>query len=161
MSKQYPILFSEGQIGNLKIKNRVVMPAMGMNQSDRGFVNDAVINHYERRAKGGVGLIIVEVTCVDTPLGRNTENMLVIDDDKYIEGMKKLVDAIHKHGAKCFLQISHTGRGARREYIKEQPVGPSEVAMTYSFMIGYGNEAPRSLTVEEIKTIEDKYAAAA
>lgn len=161
MSAKYPILLSPGRIGNLDIRNRVVMPAMGINQSDGGYVNDAIINHYAQRAKGGVGLIIVEVTCVDTPLGRNTKNMLVIDDDKYIPGMKRLVDAIHSHGAKCMLQISHTGRGARRQYIGQQPVGPSEVAMPYSFMIGYGNEVPRALTVLEIVNIEDKYAQAA
>lgn len=161
MSSNYPTLFSSSKIGSLEIRNRVVMAAMGMNQSENGFVNDAVINHYEARAKGGVGLIMVEVTCVDTPLGRNTANMLVIDDDKYIPGMKKLTDAIHEHGAKCFLQISHTGRGARRKYIGEQPVGPSAVGLTYSFMIGYSNEVPRVLTIDEIRKIEDKYADAA
>ena len=63
--------------------------------------------------KGGVGAIIVEVTCVDSPLGLNTRGMLVIDDDKYIPGMTQLADVIHEGGAKAFLQISHTGRGAR------------------------------------------------
>ena len=157
----YPHIFAPGKIGSVEVRNRTVMSAMGTNMSDHGFVNDAIINHYVERAKGGVGLIIIEVTCVDTPLGLNTVNLLVADDDKYIPGLAKLAAAIHAQGAKCFLQISHTGRGARRKNIGAQPVGPSAVAMPFSYMMGFGNEEPRALTIEEIRTIEDKYAAAA
>ena len=161
MNPKYPNLLSPGKIGNVTLRNKTVMAAMGMSQSDNGFVNKAVLNHYAARAKGGVGAIIVEVTCVDTPLGLNTNGMLVIDDDKYIPGMTQLADVIHEGGAKAFLQISHTGRGARRTIIGEQPVGPSAVAMPYSFMMGLANETPRALTVDEIHAIEEKYAQAA
>ena len=161
MNQKYPNLLSPGKIGNVTLRNKTVMAAMGMSQSDNGFVNKAVLNHYAARAKGGVGAIIVEVTCVDTPLGLNTNGMLVIDDDKYIPGMTQLADVIHEGGAKAFLQISHTGRGARRTIIGEQPVGPSAVAMPYSFMMGLANETPRALTVDEIHAIEEKYAQAA
>ncbi|MBQ2500464.1 MAG: NADH oxidase, partial [Clostridia bacterium] len=112
MNPKYPNLLSPTKIGNVELRNKTVMAAMGMSQSDEGFVNKAVINHYAERAKGGVGAIVVEVTCVDTPLGLNTKGMLVIDDDKYIPGMTDLAKAIHDGGAKAFLQISHTGRGA-------------------------------------------------
>ena len=161
MNNNYPTLLSPAKIGSVEIRNRTIMAAMGMSQSDNGFVNKATINHYAARARGGVGAIIVEVTCVDTPLGLNTNGMLVIDDDKYIPGMTDLAAAIHDGGAKAFLQISHTGRGARRAIIGEQPVGPSAVAMPYSYMMGLGNETPRALTIEEIKAIEEKYAQAA
>lgn len=159
--KKYPNLLSPGNIGKVKLRNRVIMAAMGMSQSDNGFVNTAVLNHYSARARGGVGAIIVEVTCVDTPLGLNTKGMLVIDDDKYIPGMTELAGVIHAGGAKAFLQISHTGRGARRAIIGDQPVGPSPVAMPYSYMMGLENEVPRELTIEEIEAIEEKYAQAA
>lgn len=157
----YSHIFTPGKIGSVEVRNRTVMSAMGTNMSDHGAVNDAVINHYAERAKGGVGLIIVEVTCVDTPLGLNTLNMLAVDDDKYIPGLARLADAIHREGAKCFLQISHTGRGAKRKNIGAQPVGPSAVAMPFSFMMGFGNEEPRALTISEIHAIEDKYTEAA
>lgn len=161
MNTKYPNLLSPVKIGNVELRNKTVMAAMGMSQADNGFVNTAVLNHYGERAKGGVGAIIVEVTCVDAPLGLNTNGMLVIDDDKYIPGMSKLASVIHDGGAKAFLQISHTGRGARRAIIGDQPVGPSAVAMPYSFMMGLANETPRALTVPEIKEIEEKYAQAA
>ena len=161
MNTKYPNLLSPAKIGKVELRNKTVMAAMGMSQSDNGFVNTAVLNHYSARARGGVGAIVVEVTCVDAPLGLNTNGMLVIDDDKYIPGMTQLASVIHDGGAKAFLQISHTGRGARRAIIGEQPVGPSAVAMPYSFMMGLGNETPRALTVSEIKAIEEKYAQAA
>ncbi len=161
VNNKYPNLLSPARIGNVELRNRTVMAAMGMSQSDDGFVSEAVLNHYAERSKGGVGAVIVEVTCVDSPLGLNTKGMLVIDDDKYIPGMTKLAGVIHEGGAKAFLQISHTGRGARRSIIGAQPVGPSAVAMPYSFMMGLANETPRELTIEEIKAIEDKYAEAA
>ncbi len=152
---------SPGKIGKVELRNKTVMAAMGMSQAENGFVNKAVLNHYAERAKGGVGAIIVEVTCVDSPLGLNTKGMLVIDDDKYIPGMAQLADVIHEGGSKAFLQISHTGRGARRKIIGGQPVGPSAVAMPYSYMMGLANETPRALTIDEIKNIEEKYAQAA
>ena len=161
MNNKYPNLLSPGKIGNVELRNKTVMAAMGMSQAENGFVNKAVLNHYSERAKGGVGAIIVEVTCVDSPLGLNTNGMLVIDDDKYIPGMTQLADVIHEGGAKAFLQISHTGRGARRKIIGAQPVGPSAVAMPYSYMMGLANETPRELAVDEIKAIEEKYAQAA
>lgn len=161
MNNKYPNLLSPGKIGNVELRNKTVMAAMGMSQSDNGFVNKAVINHYAERAKGGVGAIIVEVTCVDSPLGLNTKGMLIIDDDKYIPGMAQLADAIHEGGSKAFLQLSHTGRGARRKIIGAQPVGPSAVEMPFSYMMGLANETPRALTVKEIKEIEEKYAQAA
>lgn len=161
MNTKYPNLLSPSKIGKVELRNKTVMAAMGMSQSDGGFVNKAVLNHYAERAKGGVGAIIVEVTCVDSPLGLNTKGMLVIDDDKYIPGMTQLADVIHEGGAKAFLQISHTGRGARRKIIGAQPVGPSAVAMPYSYMMGLANETPRALAIDEIKAIEEKYAQAA
>ncbi|MEI5989318.1 hypothetical protein A5881_000806 [Enterococcus termitis] len=158
---KYPKLFSEGKIGPVTVKNRIVLPAMGINMSDNGHVNEAIVNHYTERAEGGAGLVIVEVSCVDAPQGLNTSNMLVIDDDKYIDGMSELATSIHEHKAKCLLQISHTGRGARRKITGQQPVGPSAVAMPYTFMMGLSNEAPKMLTIAEIQAIEDKYAQAA
>jgi 2,4-dienoyl-CoA reductase-like NADH-dependent reductase (Old Yellow Enzyme family)/thioredoxin reductase len=154
-------LFERTEIGSMKIKNRIVMPAMGTNMSDGGYVNRRILDHYEARARGGAGMIIVEVTGVDSPAGKNTANMLMLDDDKYIAGMKELVDTIHKYKARAVLQISHTGRGARTKITGVQPVAPSPIPMPFSSAIGYSGDIPHELTVAEIKAIEQKYADAA
>jgi 2,4-dienoyl-CoA reductase-like NADH-dependent reductase (Old Yellow Enzyme family)/thioredoxin reductase len=159
--EKYPEIFKAGKIGSTEIKNRTVMSSMGCSASPGGYVNRAVINHYAERAKGGVGLILTEVVCVDAPQGLNSLNMLRVDHDHFIPGLTELARAIHDNGAKAMLQISHTGRGAKRKVTGLQPVGPSPVAMKMMYMIGVENEEPRELTVAEIQKIEDKYAAAA
>jgi len=154
-------LFQRAEIGSMKLKNRVVMPAMGTNMSDDGYVNRRILDHYEARARGGAGLVVVEVTGVDYPAGKNTANMLMLDDDRYIAGMKELVGTIHKYRARAALQISHTGRGARTKITGVQPVAPSPVPMPFSSAIGYSGDMPRELTAAEIKAIVQKYADAA
>jgi 2,4-dienoyl-CoA reductase-like NADH-dependent reductase (Old Yellow Enzyme family)/thioredoxin reductase len=154
-------LFAPAAIGAMQLKNRIVMTPMGTNMAAGGYVNRKILDHYEARARGGIGLIVVEVTGVDSPTGKNTADMLMLDNDKYISGMTELADTIHKYGAKAVLQISHTGRGARSKITGVQPVAPSAVAMPFSSAIGYGGELPRELTIAEIKAIEEKYADAA
>lgn len=153
-----PSLFRPGKIGNVEIRNRSVMPSMGLSSTEGGYVNDICIRHYVERAKGGIGLIMLEHICVDAPQGLNTANMLRIDNDSYIPGLKKLTDAVHAEGAKIAAEISHTGRGAKREIIGEQPVGPSPIAMPMMYIIGVERETPRELTIPEIQIIEDRYA---
>ena len=156
-----PSLFRPGKIGNVEIRNRSFMPSMGLSSTVGGYVNDTCIRHYVERAKGGFGMIATEVTCIDAPLGLNTANMLRADNDSYIPGLKKLAEAVHAEGAKIILEISHTGRGAKREIIGGQPVGPSPIAMPMMYIIGVERETPRELTIPEIEAIEDRYAAGA
>ena len=156
-----PSLFQPGKIGSVEVRNRSFMPSMGLSNTEGGYVNDACIRHYVERAKGGFGMISTEHVCVDYPLGLNTANQLRIDNDSYIPGLKKLVDAVHAEGCKIVAEISHTGRGAKREVIGDRPVGPSAIPMPMMYIIGVERETPRELTIPEIEAIEDKYAAAA
>lgn len=103
-------IFSELQIKDMNLKNRVVMPPMCMFSAENdGKVKDFHINHYVSRAIGQVGLIIVEATAV-SPEGRISDNDLGIWSDEHIEGLKKLVDAVHENGSKIGIQIAHAGR---------------------------------------------------
>ena len=107
-------LLSPIKIGNLEIKNRIIMAPMTCNFAKDGFITDQMIDFYEERAKGGVGVITVEDGIVDFPLGNNARNPVAIDDDKYIPMLKKLSSAIKKHGARAAIQLSHAGRRAGR-----------------------------------------------
>ena len=69
---QFPKLFEPTRIGKMEIKNRIVMPPMGTNMgTPDGHVTEEIVCYYRERAKGGVGLIIVETTCVDAPGGQD------------------------------------------------------------------------------------------
>ena len=150
---RYPKLFSEGTIGNLKLKNRVVMPAMGnMLATAEGEVSDHQIAYFEERAKGGVGLIITECTSVEYILGKSGPTHPRADDDKFIPMLFRLANAAHKYGTKIFMQLHHAGRESNSSLTGgRQLVAPSPIACT---VVG---EMPRELTKEEIKDLVNRF----
>ncbi|MGB8706350.1 MAG: FAD-dependent oxidoreductase [Dehalococcoidia bacterium] len=153
--KQFPKLFEPGRIGNLELKNRLVMPPMATNYAtEDGEVTQRQIDYYEERAKGGVGLIIVEFSVVDSPIGKGAMRQIVIDHDRFIPGLSKLAAAIKRHGAKAAIQIHHAGRQASSVITGLQPVAPSPVPVL-------GGEQPRELTLEEIGALIRRFGEAA
>ncbi len=100
-----------------------------------GAVSQRLIDYYVERARGGVGLIIVENANVDYPLGRNGAIQLRIDDDAYIPGLGALCDAVHESDpeVRVALQLSHAGASTRAARIGGmQPVGPSDIQVSPS-----------------------------
>lgn len=108
--KKYETLLSPMKIGNVEIKNRVVMPAMclGHGQFD-GTPTEQLLDYYEERAKGGVGLIIPGITRIDDVAGLGHFAQLSASKDKNIKPLKELADRVHKHGSKMFIQLQHPG----------------------------------------------------
>jgi NADPH2 dehydrogenase len=152
-------LFSEIIIGQVTIKNRIVMPPMvcfgyGVEQ---GLVTEEILKHYEARAKGGVGLIIVEATCVDEK-GRLSPRQLGLWSDYQIDGFSKIAEVCHKHGARVLVQIHHAGV-ATAPGITDDAVSASDYTATA--MMGRRKISARALTVEEIYTIQGKFVEAA
>lgn len=108
---KYEKLFSPIKIGNIEIKNRVVMAPMLMDFGRfDGRTTEQLMNYYEERAKGGTGLIITEITRVNDRTGASAFAQLGMSHDYQIEGMSELANRIHKHGAKLFVQLHHPGR---------------------------------------------------
>lgn len=139
-------LFTPIKIGKLEVKNRIVMPAMATGfASEDGQVTERMISYYEERAKGGVGLIIVEFTGVERR-GRPLPMQNMIDMDRFIPGLQKLVEVIKKHGAKAAIQLHHGGVKASAKITQLQPVGPSDFP---DYPLGMG-PPPRALTIKEI-----------
>lgn len=110
MSQSFPHLTQPGRIGNMAVKNRMVVTAMGVNLAEEGgFCGERMVAYHERQAEGGVGLIVMGVTGVGWPNGSNMPLQTAISDDKFIPGLKNVVDAVHKHGAKIAAQLHHGG----------------------------------------------------
>jgi 2,4-dienoyl-CoA reductase (NADPH2) len=158
-------LFESCEIGSVTLKNRLVMAPMSTNFPRDGFVTEPMIAYYEARAKGGVGLIVVEDGIVDVPRGNHVKNILAVDDDKYIPGLKRLVESAHAHDAKISIQLSHGGRRGGR--VSKQtgcldvtrgmiPVAPSSLAHPVP-----GQVVPKALSTEEIQEIVEKFGGAA
>ena len=153
----YPSIFSEGKIGTLTLKNRIVMAPVDTNFADyEGKVSEKMLAYYEMRARGGVGMIIVENSQVEGPRGKHTVRQLCVSDDRFIPGLKRLAFAIHKHQIPAVLQLHHAGRQTTREFTGGlQPVAPSAIPCKHL------KETPRALMLDEIEEIENRFTKAA
>lgn len=99
------------KIGNVEIKNRVVMAPMLMGFGTfNGDATEQMINYYEERAKGGTGLIVTEITRVNDLTGASSFGQLSASKDRNIPSIKKLAHRVQKHGAKIFVELHHPGR---------------------------------------------------
>ena len=145
-------LFSEYKIREKTIKNRVVMPPMVCPgwSDEQGLVTDKHVRHYENRARGGTGLIIIEACCVEKE-GRIFDTQLGIWSDAHIEGLGRIAAACRNHGAVALLQLHHGGLRTSEDISGKMP-GPS----SHSWCPG-----SHAMTVEEIHSMRDSFTAAA
>ena len=140
------------RIGQLDIPNRLVMPPMQTNKTDRGHVTAELVQYYRDRAVySRPGIIITEHSCI-AESGRAAEGQLSIASDAYIEEHRQLTDAIHAGGSKAFVQLNHAGSNGIGESVSASPVTIPAKKLT---------RRPRELTTDEILEIEARFAAAA
>ena len=151
---KYPHLFEPIKVGKTTVKNRIFMPPISTNLCDKGYITDDLIANYETRAKGGVGLIVTEVTTVE-PVYTYLPGDICIYDDSFIPGWKKLADAVHKYDCKLVPQLFHPAYMAFPIPGTPRLIAPSNVGPYYA------KEAPRPVTVEEIKTLIKQFGDAA
>ena len=124
---------------------------------ENGLFTEEHVTHYEERAKGGVGLIIIEATCVNKN-GRLADRQLRLWSDKYVDGFSKIAEACHKYGAKVLLQIHHAGLKAPKSSSVDI-VAPSN----YDEKLDLKNSSisARALTVNEIHGLQKDFIDAA
>ena len=155
-NKMFPLLFSEIHIGDVSLKNRIVMPAMATNYLTDGAVSTRMIDYFVERARGGAGLIITEAAAVQAPPGgKLARHHLNLSEDRFIPSLKALTAAVHPHGTKIAVQLSHLGRQIHSGFLGEQPVAPSPIPCPVS------REVPRELTIAEIEEIIEAFVQAA
>ncbi len=141
----YPNVFQPQRIGGCTIPNRIVRTA-----HSTGAHGDELIAYHEARAKGGVGLAIIEIAGVtkDSPTG------IPVYSDQVLPFYAELSARMHAHGTQVFQQLWHGGITLQR-FAGQRPVGPSEIP---NAMVGV---MPRALSTGEIGEIVDAFAKAA
>ncbi len=144
--KKYPNIFQPGKIGKMETKNRIKYASTETNFNTRdGFVTDREIAYMEAQAKGGAGIVTTQGAFTDEKgEGKGYVGMMGIWDDKYLPGLKKINDVIHKYDAKSILQLMHCGRvgGIELDYT----VGPSEVPQAIRRF-----REPKEMSLEDIE----------
>jgi len=163
---EYPHLFSPIRIGNFEVANRIChVPTDISSANADGSVNQRVITYHEQVAKGGCGLIIVGASTPDRATGRPTVTCISVDEDPMIPGLSELAEAMHRHGARCAVQIQHPGRQAawpRKDLVSasDQIVdlpGSAGHEVVYAEEVAKGKSI-RAMTVDEIYELVDKFA---
>ena len=152
---KFPNLFSEIEINGMKLKNRIVMTATHLGYATtEGEVNDRLVAFYLERAKGGVGLIIVGGCPVDDHV--SMANMIRMDDDRYLPGLKRLTKTVKATGVKMGVQIYQAGR-----YVHSTMIGGRKPVSASAVRSKLTGEIPDALDIEEIRKVQDRFARAA
>ena len=151
----YPKLFTPGKIGSLRIKNRAVMPPMQVLYGENdGHPGPRTIAYYEERAKGGVGLIIIEATAVDDINNTLWDHQLSLTANRYRTDWMLLTEAIHAHDCRVFIQLHHYGAKSAPTP-SGAPWAPSDIPALP------GGKPGHPMTVEEIKIEQQRFIDAA
>ena len=151
-------LLEKIRIGNLELKNRVIMAPLTRNRSkENGVPSDLNVKYYAQRASAG--LIIAEATSISKQ-GVGYVYAPGIYSHEQVSGWKRVTNEVHKKGGLIFLQIFHVGRISHSDFLNGKlPVGPSSIkphgqVFTPNGMKDY--EVPRALEIDGIaKVIED------
>lgn len=145
-------MYDSFQIGSLAIANRLVASATFEFGADNGKVSQRIVDHYRELAAGGSGLI---VSGMQTVLSSASSGSIMVDTtyDRYVDDMKKLVDAVHANGSRLFVQLNHSGyKTFKGEGYDRIGVSEKDVAEGCTF---------REATRDDIKRIVDAFGAAA
>jgi len=149
-------LFRPFELGDLKLRNRVVMPAMTRHKSPLNIPGDDVRDYYARRAES-VGLIITEGTCINHPAANAYENVPFFYGEGALAGWKRVVDEVHDRGGRIVPQLWHTG-SARHPGAEPDPSVP---AYTPSGLTQSLEPLCHAMTEADIADVIEAYAAAA
>ena len=148
-------LFSPLQVGSVEIRNRIFSTGHQTVLVNDGAPNDALIAYQEARARGGAGLVIVEVAAVHETAFFSSHTIKGYED-ACIGGYRRLAEAVHGHGCKVFGQLFHPGReifGLRADGTRPIAYAPSEVpAERYGIM---ARPMPLALIAEVIEGYGD------
>ncbi|MGL5123121.1 MAG: NADH:flavin oxidoreductase [Fusobacteriaceae bacterium] len=146
-------IFDKTEIKNMKFKNRIIRSAIWEGFSDEeGYVTEKLIEFYKKLSLGGVGTIITGFSSV-VEYDKPAKNMIGVWNDLYVEGLKKLTEAVHKQNTNIVLQIV-VGGSQGRPGIGSRVVGPS------SHVNSVTKQSAEELSKEEIKKLVEAFSQA-
>lgn len=102
------LLFSPITLGPVTVPNRIVSSAHTTNLSPDGFANQKHVHYYAARARGGIGLLVMEAVRVHPTTA--PPRSLIGYDRSALPGLQKVTEAVHAYNTKIFAQILHMGR---------------------------------------------------
>ena len=151
---QFKHLFTPLRIGSFTVRNRILSTAHATGYAQDGLPSQRHLHYWASKAKGGIGLIVTEVQPVH-PSAATSPNLIHSWKDECIEPFRRVVDAVHMHGARIVAQLWHPGRATSSALDGRAAWSASAVASPMY------QETPHEMTLEEIAEIVQAFAAAA
>lgn len=154
--KKLERLFSPIRIGTMDVKNRIVMSPMHTDYGNKdGTISERLRDYHVARAKGGVGLITLEM-CTVSRFEPYMPKTIGLWHDKFLPGLRELTSAVHEHGAKIIPQMAHPGPESLAPYFYGTDTrGPSPV------MCHTTKKICQEMSVEEIQATVVEFGEAA
>jgi 2,4-dienoyl-CoA reductase-like NADH-dependent reductase (Old Yellow Enzyme family)/thioredoxin reductase len=123
-----PNVFCPFQIGKVEVKNRIETPPMlACMATPEGFVTRDMIEFYQSFARGGAGIVTIGDAAIDFDYAKSHFGQLNLGDDRVVQGLTNLVEAVQKYGAKLSIELDHAGRLSPPGIIGKNPIGPSPI----------------------------------
>ena len=156
-------LFDPITIGDIPLKNRIVMAPLTRNRAVDGCASPLMVEYYKQRASAG--LIIAEASPI-SPMAVGYLNTPGIWSAEQVAGWRQVTDAVHTAGGRMVLQLWHVGRISHNSLLPggAQPVSSTSrrpEAMTYTANGFEPVSAPRALRDDEIPALIEDYRKAA
>lgn len=158
------LLFSEFKLGNISLKNRIVMAPMTRSRAIGNVPNDLMALYYGQRA--GAGLIITEGTA-PSPNGLGYSRIPGLFNKEQVEGWKKVTSAVHEKGGKIFVQLMHTGRVSHPLNMpgNAKVIAPSAIGLKGNIWTDQKElqpyPVPQEMTIDDIKYAIEEYVTSA
>ena len=134
MSHSFPHLFCPAKVGAREVKNRIIMTGMSAHMApDQGWVTDREVAFYERRARGGVGYVVVGAAFVH-PSG-TFGAQLGMHSDEMIPGLARLAEVIRRYDAVASIQLHHAGRQTSAKVTGYGLIGASATACPFKAVV--------------------------
>lgn len=162
-------VFEKISLRAIELKNRLMMSAMVTNYcTEKGEVTDRLISYHRERSIGGIGLIETEAAYVH-PSGKGYVNQLGISEDRFIEGLGRLVQHMKEGGARAMVQLYHAGRRTSKSLTGFDVLAPSAISCYVGdkapkgFIIAdhSGDTIPKEMSRDDIHQMVEAYRLAA
>ncbi len=157
-------MFAPYRLGNMELKNRIVVSPMAQYKAEDGCPNDWHLVHYGERAKGGAGLVYTEMTCVSAD-GRITPGCPGLYASDHEGAWKRVVDFVHAQtDAKICVQIGHAGRKGSTQLGWQEmdaPLASGNWGLISASPIPWSenNATPREMTRADMEAVRDAFVA--
>ncbi|MCX6306508.1 MAG: NADH:flavin oxidoreductase [Bacteroidetes bacterium] len=148
------MIFEPSETRTIKLRNRIIRSATHEGLADEhGYPTDKLLKTYEVLARNEVGCIITGFAGIMQNGRSNSHNMLMIDNDSFIDSYRRITEKMHELHTPVILQIAHCGRQTRSKITGLPTVAPSALRDT-----SYNEDIPKELSEQEISEITDGFA---